>query len=178
MLIFAALDCWCHPLEARSKARTNNQDFRSTQVVIPSVIKDLESKLDAARRFEGDGPEARLKIAGARKSLANEFKRSRGKLVVARKLDLVGERAAEEKQMVEETPAAGVLLQDLENIYYELEEGQPVLDALSGLRGAVLGSALLAAAHAVREAASKSIFPSRRSPTDCCVPTGFVSRLG
>ena len=48
--------------------------------------------------------------------------------------------------------AAQVLLQDLNNIYVELEEGTPALDALSGLRGTNLGSALLAAAHAVHEA--------------------------
>ena len=93
-----------------------------------------------------------MKLAGAGKSLANELKRSRGKLVVARKLGVFSERAEEEKALAERSPAAAVLLQDLSNIYVELEEGTPALDALSGLRGTNLGSALLAAAHAVHEA--------------------------
>ena len=45
-----------------------------------------------------------------------------------------------------------MLLQDLELIYGELEDGSPVLDALGALRGAFFGSALLAAGHHFHEA--------------------------
>ena len=71
---------------------------------------------------------------------------------VARKLGLIAEREAEERALVDAAPTAAVLLQDLELIYGELEDGSPVLDALGALRGAFFGSALLAAGHHFHEA--------------------------
>ena len=122
------------------------------QVTIPAIVADFERKLEAIQRFEGDSEETRLALAGMRKSLANELKRNRGKLVVASKVDVLEERRKEEKELSDAYPACAILLQELQNIYVELGEGQPVLDALSELRGTVLGSAYLAAAHAVHEA--------------------------
>lgn len=121
-------------------------------VTNPAIVADLERKLEAITRFEGNSEETRLALAGMRKSLANELKRNRGKLVVASKVNILEERKKEERTLAEAHPACAVLLQELQNIYVELGEGQPVLDALSELRGTVLGSAYLAAAHAVHEA--------------------------
>ena len=45
-----------------------------------------------------------------------------------------------------------MLLQDLELIYGELEDGEDALDALAALRGAYFGSSLLAAGHYFHEA--------------------------
>ena len=136
------------------------------QVTIPAIVADFERKLEAIQRFEGDSEETRLALAGMRKSLANELKRNRGKLVVASKVDVLEERRKEEKELSDAYPACAILLQ-VQNIYVELGEGQPVLDALSELRGTVLGSAYLAAAHACtrRPSSSRSRTTSGRPST-------------
>ena len=124
----------------------------SDEVTTPALIRDFKRKLELIGKYEVDDDVARLKLAGAKKSLANELKRSDGKLVVARKIGLVEERGAEEAALVKAAPTAAVLLQDLELIYGELEDGEDALDALAALRGAYFGSSLLAAGHYFHEA--------------------------
>ncbi|KAH8061353.1 peptidase S46 [Aureococcus anophagefferens] len=122
------------------------------EVTTPALIRDFKRKLELIGKYEVDDDVARLKLAGAKKSLANELKRSDGKLVVARKIGLVEERGDEEAALVAAAPTAAVLLQDLELIYGELEDGEDALDALAALRGACFGSSLLAAGHHFHEA--------------------------
>ena len=64
----------------------------SDEVTTPALIRDFKRKLELIGKYEVDDDVARLKLAGAKKSLANELKRSDGKLVVARKIGLVEER--------------------------------------------------------------------------------------
>ena len=143
-------------------------------MTIPAIVADFERKLEAIQRFEGDSEETRLALAGMRKSLANELKRNRGKLVVASKVDVLEERRKEEKELSDAYPACAILLQELQNIYVELGEGQPVLDALSELRGTVLGSAYLAAAHAVHEASVELAKPDDEREAEYGIGTAVL----
>ncbi|KAH8047677.1 peptidase S46 [Aureococcus anophagefferens] len=67
------------------------------------------------------GGGCRLKIAAARKSLANELKRSSGKRAMLRRVGLVAEREAEEQALVAAAPAARPLLDELARVYARLE---------------------------------------------------------
>ena len=80
----------------------------SDEVTTPALIRDFKRKLELIGKYEVDDDVARLKLAGAKKSLANELKRSDGKLVVARKIGLVEERGAEEAALVKAAPTAAV----------------------------------------------------------------------
>ena len=63
---------------------------------MPSLLSDFGEKLRLIASHATDRSAA-LKLASAKKGLANEFKRSQGKSVMSRKLRLVAERRAEEQ---------------------------------------------------------------------------------
>jgi hypothetical protein len=94
----------------------------SDEVAVPWMIRDFARKLALIAQHETHSPEAKLKLVGAKKTLANEvfptqfttsllallvqkytywhvrrvqFKRSAGKRLMMRKLGLLRERAAE-----------------------------------------------------------------------------------
>ena len=123
----------------------------SDEVAVPSMIKDFGRKLALIAEHETHSPTAKLKLGGGKKSLANEHKRSCGKRVMMRKLNLIHERLAEEERLCEAAPAAKHLLARLEQIYAVLRTRAELDDVLEGLRGIYFGSALLAAGHALHE---------------------------
>ena len=67
----------------------------SDEVAVPSMIRDFSRKLALIAEHESCSQEAKLKLSGGKKSLANELKRSSGKRVMMRKLQLLEERAGE-----------------------------------------------------------------------------------
>ena len=105
------------------------------------------------------GGGCRLKIAAAKKSLANELKRSSGKRAMLRRVGLVAEREAEEQALVAAAPAARPLLDELAAVYARLEATAGRRDALEKLTGVYHGSALLATASALYDAAIESAKP-------------------
>ena len=126
----------------------------SDTVAVPAMVAEFGAKLQMIARNEQQSPEARLKLAGAKKSLANEFKRSSGKRVMMRKLGLVEERAAEERELCAKAGApAEEALASLAEIYATFSRTAAISDALEAMRGVYHGSALLAAGHAMYELA-------------------------
>ena len=71
----------------------------SDQVAVPQLVRDFGEKLALIAEHAGDRA-ATLKLATARKGLANEYKRSVGKRVMMRKLRLEAERRSEEAALV------------------------------------------------------------------------------
>lgn len=118
---------------------------------MPHDLHDFGRKLELIAEHEGASPEAALKLAGSKKSLANEFKRSSGKIVMMRKLCLVAERAAEEAALCEMCPGAKIALDRLDDIYASFASTAPFSNALDRLRGIYHGSTLLAFGFAVSE---------------------------
>ena len=60
------------------------------------VHRDFSRKLALIAEHETHSSEAKLKLGGGKKSLANELKRSAGKRIMMRKLALLSERKGEE----------------------------------------------------------------------------------
>jgi len=137
-------------------------------VAVPHMVQDFTKKLRLIADHEGHSSEAALKLGSTKKGLANELKRSKGKLVMMRKLKLLEERSAEERQMVEasskggggsntnstdETTTKSVrdILARLEEIYDSFRDDHAVSSALDSLRGVYGGSSLLAAGHHIHE---------------------------
>lgn len=121
------------------------------EVAVPNMVTDFSRKLRLIDEHETHSPEAALKLGKSKKSLANELKRSRGKLVMMRKLGLVEERTAEEDQLCRDAPEARAALDRLGEIYDDLRERDVVSTALEACRGVYAGSALLALGHALHE---------------------------
>ncbi|KAK3250646.1 hypothetical protein CYMTET_39983 [Cymbomonas tetramitiformis] len=124
----------------------------SDEVAVPELLEDFGAKLALIRAHTTDRAVA-LKLHSAKKGLANEYKRSRGKVAVMRKLGLLAERRAEEEALCAVAPDAAPLLARLAAIYDELRALAGTSAALDRLRGIYHGSVLLATAHAVHEAA-------------------------
>ncbi len=126
-------------------------------VAVPHMVQDFTRKLQLIAEHEGHSSEAALKLGSTKKGLANELKRSKGKLVMMRKLKLLPERSAEEAKLMEETitkdgePTVREILARLEEIYGSFEKDHPTSSALDSLRGIYGGSALLAAGHSIHE---------------------------
>ena len=78
----------------------------SDKVAVPHMVKDFTRKLQLIDKYEGDSPKAALKLGTSQKGLANELKRSKGKLVMMRKLGLLQERKAEEEELHGKAPEA------------------------------------------------------------------------
>jgi hypothetical protein len=123
----------------------------SDEVAVPNMVKDFTRKLQLISEYETDSPEAALKLGNSKKGLANEWKRSKGKLVMMRKLGLLAERKAEEDALCEKAPEAAPALERLSEIYGEFRKGEVTASALEACRGIYAGSTLMAAGHALHE---------------------------
>ena len=126
-------------------------------VAVPHMVRDFTKKLQLIADHEGHSSEAALKLGSTKKGLANELKRSKGKLVMMRKLKLLPERSLEEAKLIEETETADgeksvqEILTRLEEIYASFEKDHLASSTLDSLRGIYGGSSLLAAGHAIHE---------------------------
>jgi len=123
----------------------------SDNVAVPSTVKDFSRKLQLIAEYETHSQEAALKLGTSKKSLANEFKRSQGKLVMMRKLQLIPEREQEEKELIAKAPEAEEVIVKLSGIYDEFRKMDLVSSALQSCRGIYAGSTLLAAGHSLHE---------------------------
>ena len=123
----------------------------SDKVAVPHMVKDFTRKLHLIAEYEGDSPEAALKLGTSQKGLANELKRSKGKLVMMRKLGLLQERKAEEEELCGKAPEARRALDRLEEIYQDFTDNDKTSSALQPCRGIYAGSSLLAAGHSLHE---------------------------
>jgi len=125
----------------------------SDQVAVPGMIADFGRKLGWISRYETDSEEAAMKLGGSKKGLLNEFKRSKGKLLMMKKLKLMEERKTEEEELIklDASGDASRTLSRLAAIYDELKGYDDLSSALEIWRGIYAGSALLAAGHAIHE---------------------------
>lgn len=124
----------------------------SDEIAVPAMVKDFGRKLDMIRRHEKASPEAALKLKGTKKSLSNEFKRCKGKLVMMRKLKLIEERMGEEAELVEKAgEEAKNALDRLSAIYNELKEMSAFDNAQDALQGIYGGSGILSAGNLLNE---------------------------
>jgi len=123
----------------------------SDEVAVPRMVGNFRRKLDLIARYEGDSVEAGLKLGSSKKGLANELKRSQGKLVMMRKLGLLREREAEEFELCGKVEDARGALDRLGEIYEEFRKDDAKASALEACRGIYGGSSLMAAGHALQE---------------------------
>ena len=124
----------------------------SDEVAVPNMVSDFARKLQLIAQYEKDSDEAALKLGNSKKGLANEYKRSQGKLVMMRKLGLMQERSEEEKALCAKAgPKAKEAFDRLAEIYDELRAMESVSNALEACRGIYCGSALLAVGHSMHE---------------------------
>jgi hypothetical protein len=130
----------------------------SQEVAVPADLSDFGAKLHLIKMHATDRAAA-LKLAAAKKSLANEYKRSKGKIVMMRKLGLIAERQAEETALIAAAPEAKAALSRLSAIYGELRTHAAVSDALDTMRGIYHGSTLLAVGHAIHEGRAEAAKP-------------------
>jgi hypothetical protein len=124
----------------------------SQDVAVPHLVGDFGAKLTAIKQHSAaHGRAVALKLLRFRKSLANELKRSGGKLLMMKKVGLVAERAAEEVALCAAFPGeARPLLDQLAAIYGHWEDEHAEATALRLLMGAdFAGSATLHVAHAL-----------------------------
>lgn len=136
----------------------------SDQVAVPSLVSDFGEKLALIATHATDRA-ASLKLATARKGLANEYKRSVGKRVMSRKLRLEEERKAEEVALCKAAPDAADLLKRLAEVYDTLRASAPLSSALDTMRGIYHGSTLLALGHAIHEARVEAAKPDAERET-------------
>ena len=123
----------------------------SDEVAVPHMVHDFGRKLQLIAEYEGDSPEASLKLGNSQKGLSNELKRSKGKLVMMRKLGLLKERKAEEDDLCDKAPEARRALDRLQVIYQDFTANDKTSTALQACRGIYAGSSLLAAGHSLHE---------------------------
>ena len=132
----------------------------SDEVAVPRLVSDFGEKLSLIRSHA-----AALKMASARKGLANEHKRSVGKRVMMRKLRLIDERRGEEQALCDKSPEAEPRLRRLAEVYARLRQSAPISEGLDTMRGIYHGSCLLALGHAVHEAAIEAAKPDAERET-------------
>ena len=130
----------------------------SDDVAVPSLVSDFGEKLRLISAHATDRASS-LKMASAKKGLANEHKRSMGKQVMMRKLGLIAERQAEEAALLAVAPQAGAPLARLGEIYDALRAAEALSSGLELLRGIYHGSTLLAAGQAIYEASVEAAKP-------------------
>ena len=121
------------------------------EVAVPSMVAEFGRKLGHIAANSTDRAAA-LKMLSAKKSLANEHKRSAGKRVMMKRLGLLAERQAEEAALIAAAPEAEPLLARLGEIYDTFRGTALRSDALQALQGVYHGSVLLAAGHFINEA--------------------------
>ena len=137
-------------------ARSSRLEY-SDKVAVPAMVQDFSRKLQLIAKHEKltacdpTSSAVALKLGSSKKGLANELKRSKGKLVMMRKLGLIPERTAEEKELCEKSPEAKVCLDRLTEIYGEFRNSSAKSMALDACRGIYGGSTLLAVGHALQE---------------------------
>ena len=136
----------------------------SDEVAVPGLVSDFGEKLELISQHATDRASS-LKMASAKKGLANEYKRSVGKNVMMRKLGLLAERTAEETDLIKASPEAGEHLARLAEIYNALRVSEPLSTGLELLRGIYHGSTLLAAGHAIYEASIEGKKPDGERET-------------
>jgi len=133
-------------------------------VDVPHKVRDFTKKLQWIAKHErlqqstgSNNNGVALKVGATKKGLANELKRSRGKLVMMRKLKLIAERKVEEEQLVQNSDDhstdndARAVLKRLEEIYATFRTNHRLSSTLDSLRGIYGGSSLLATGHHVHE---------------------------
>jgi len=123
----------------------------SDSVAVPNLVKDFGQKLELIRKHSAADRTAALKLTSAKKGLANEHKRSTGKVVIMRRLGLIEEREAEEAKLCAVAPEAAPLLGRLCEVYDTLRKGSTRSHTLDALQGIYHGSTLLAVSHALHE---------------------------
>lgn len=121
------------------------------EVAVPALVEDFAQKLSYIAAHSTDRA-ASLKMLSARKSLANEHKRSAGKRVMMRRLGLLAERRAEEAALIAAAPEAEGMLARLAEIYDFFRAKAPIAVALRKMQGIYHGSVLLYAGHTLNEA--------------------------
>mmetsp|Transcript_11965 Transcript_11965/g.28774 ORF Transcript_11965/g.28774 Transcript_11965/m.28774 type:complete len:652 (+) Transcript_11965:126-2081(+) len=124
----------------------------SDEVAVPRMVKDFSRKLELIAKYEKDSKEAALLLGTSKKSLANEFKRSKGKLEMMRKLGLMNDRSQEEQELRSTSPEAKEALHRLTLIYNKLASYENISSALDACRGVYRGSVLLSVGHSLHEA--------------------------
>ena len=137
----------------------------SDEVAVPQLVSDFGEKLALISTHATDRAAA-LKMGTARKGLANEHKRSKGKLVMMRKLRLLDERAAEERALVAAVPAAADALARLGGVYDALRKTADVSHALETMRGIYHGSTMLAVGYAIHEGTVEAAKPDEERETE------------
>lgn len=120
-------------------------------VAVPNMVQDFSRKLQLIAEYETHSQEAALKLGSSKKGLANEYKRSQGKLVMMRKLQLIPERQREEEELGSKAPEAKEALAELSRIYDQHRKMDSTSSALEACRGIYAGSSLLAAGHSLHE---------------------------
>lgn len=136
----------------------------AADVAVPGLVAEFGRKLELIRAHSTDRAIA-IKLLSAKKSLANEYKRSSGKRVMMRKLGLLAERQAEEAALCKERPEAAKVLGALSKIYAEFASNCPRSNALSQLQGLYHGSTYLYLAHVLYNSKVEGAKPdSVRSP--------------
>lgn len=128
------------------------------EVVVPALVEDFGAKLALIGEHSTDRAAA-LKLVGAKKGLANNHKRNLGKVEMARKLRLLEARRLEEARLCRQAPDASKHLAKLHALYEALRATSASAAAFEAMSGAAHGSALLAVAHALCEAAAESRKP-------------------
>ena len=123
----------------------------SDDVAVPHMVEDFGRKLQLIAEYKVDSPEAALKLGNSQKGLSNELKRSKGKLVMMRKLGLIQERKAEEEELCGKAPEAQRALDRLQEIYQDFTSNDKTSAALQACRGIYAGSSLLAVGHSLHE---------------------------
>lgn len=138
----------------------------SDEVAVPALVADFGRKLDLISTHEKEAGRPILALAGSKKSLANEFKRSKGKRIMMKKLDLVGEREREESNLCAVAPEFKSTLNKMNDVYDELRRLESTSSVLEKLRGIYAGSALLYAGHTLHEGSIERLKPDEEREID------------
>jgi len=142
----------------------------NVDVAVPEMVNDFTEKIDLIDKHvhlpTTGGTKVSLMLGNARKGLANELKRSKGKLVMMRQLGLVEERTGEEEDLMDwfeennkndnnnnndRTNKPLKILQRLSEIYESLQSDSHKSAALQKCRGIYHGSTLFAVGHVLNE---------------------------
>jgi len=136
-----------HTMRYAPAARLSYAD----EVAVPKLVDDFARKLRLIQEH-GTDRAVMLKLLSAKKSLANEHKRSVGKRIMMQKLGLLKERQAEEACLIAAAPEVAPLLARVQEIYDSFRASSERDSALEALRGVYAGSALFYIGHTLHEA--------------------------
>jgi hypothetical protein len=140
----------------------------SQETAVPHTVSDFGRKLALVKAFSEGDRDVALKLMRYRKSLANELKRSGGKLLMMRKLKLVEERSLEEARLVEALPHAKPVLDEIAALYGKWASSFRSTEALAALRGGrFAGSAALSVTSALTTAKVEAGKPDAEREDAC-----------